>query len=227
MSYTYARLKGLVRSLVDDPRGTVVTDDFLLPIANQVYDEANSQLQTTQSSWDIAVVECPGITPGTPNLASLQQWEQPLGTLTDQPLRIDWKPAGNPPQDYRLVPNYEVLPDFNPDQYIPGWEYRSEIIWLGPASIAVDLRIRGEFGPPPLTADDSVLISHPRIGYPVAYGCAALIGAIRGNAAWEKSYNEKAIEGMDEIMGELVRTSAQPSIRRLGSQTNGRRTGYR
>src|ERR1700677_4352450 len=140
MAYTYGRVKGLVQSLVDDPNGTYVNDAFLLPIANQRYEEANSQLESTQSSWDIDVVECPNIEPGTPNLSALQVYGGPLGTLTDQPLRIDWKPAGNPPQQYQLVPNYEVLPDFFPKQYIPGWEYRSQVIWLGPCSTAVDLR---------------------------------------------------------------------------------------
>ena len=56
------------------------------------------------------------------------------------------------------------------------------MIWLTHCSIAVDLRIRGEFGPPALTSDESVLISHPRIGYVVAYGTAALVATVRGNA---------------------------------------------
>ena len=65
---------------------------------------------------------------------------------TGQPLRIDWKPAGDDPDYYRLVRNYEVLPDLQPRAGVAGWEFRSEVIWLTNCSIAVDLRIRGEFG---------------------------------------------------------------------------------
>lgn len=227
MSWTLAQTKARVRALLDDPAGSYLTDDFIVPLIQEVYDDANSQLASTQSNWDISVVECPAIQPGTPNLASLQIGTGPLATLTDQPRRIDWKVAGNDPSYYQLVPSYQVLPDVDPLQFMAGWEWRSEVIWLTPSSIAVDLRVRGEFGPPALTSDDSVLISAPRIGYVVAYGTAALIAAVRGNAAWEKSYGEKAMEGMDEIMGQLVRDS-QASVRRLGRQTQrGGRRGYR
>ena len=68
-----------------------------------------------------------------------------------------------------------LLTDLAHSEGMAGWEFRSEVIWLTPSSIAVDLRIRGEFGPAALTSDDSVLISHPRIGYVVAYGTAALV----------------------------------------------------
>jgi hypothetical protein len=226
MSWNLGQTKARVRSLLDDenPNGPY-TDSFLVPLINEVYDDYNAQLESTQSSWDIAVVECPGIQPGTPNLAYLQVPGGPLGTLTDQPLRIDWKPTGTDVTYYNLVPNYETLPDWDPQQWVPGWEFRSEVIWLGPCSMVVDLRIRGEFGPPPLTDDDSILISHPRIGFVVAYGTASLIAAVRGNAAWEKSYGDKAMEGMDDIMGELVRAS-QAQVRRLGRQTRQRGGGY-
>lgn len=222
MSWTLGQVKARVRNLLDDPQGSYLTDSFIVPLINEVYDDANSQLQSTSGSWDISVVECPNIQPGTPNLESLQLSGQPLATLTDQPQRIDWKPAGNPPQDYQLVRNYEVLPDFNPCQYVPGWEYRSEVIWLGPCSLAVDLRVRGEFGPPPLNDEDSVLVSHPRMGFVVAYGTSALVAAVRGNKEWETSYNAKFEEGMDDIMCEIVRSS-QAQTRRLGSQA---RRGY-
>ena len=90
------------------------------------------------------------------------------------------------------------------------------------ASIAAAAqRVRGEFGPPPLTSDDSVLLSHPRIGYVVAYGTAALIATVRGNAAWTQQYEQKALEGMDEIMEQLVRAE-QGQVRRAARQTRRR-----
>jgi hypothetical protein len=224
MSWTLGQVKARVRNLLDDPQGSYLTDAFIEPLINEVYDDANSQLANTGTSWDISTVECPNIAAGTPNLAPQQQPGQLLGTLTDQPLRIDWKPAGNPPQNYQLVHNYEVLPDFLPQQGIPGWEFRSDVIWLGPATFAVDLRIRGEFGPPVLTSNDSVLISHPRIGYVVAYGTAALIATVRGNEAWTQQYEQKALEGMDEIMEQLVKAE-QGQVRRVARMTRRGRGG--
>lgn len=229
MSWTLGQVKARVRNLLDDPDGSYLTDGFIVPLICETYDDANSQLVSTQSSWDIAVVEVPGIQPGTPNLASYQVGTGPLATLTDQPERIDWKPAGNDPSQYQLVRNYNVLPDLQPQQGMAGWEWRSEVIWLTQCSIAVDLRIRGEFGPPALSADDSVLISHPRIGLAVSYGTAALIAAVRGNKDWVTQYEEKALEVLDDILGELVRAE-QGQSRRIGRQSRGsgwgRRTSY-
>lgn len=226
MSWTLAQVKARVRNLLDDPQGTYLTDAFIVPLINEVYDDANSQLASTQDSWDVGVVELPSIQPGTPSLAQLQIGTGPLATLTDMPERIDWKVAGNDPSYYALVANYGVLPDLQPQQGMAGWEWRSNVIWLTPASIVVDLRIRGEFAPNVLADDDDVLTSAPRIGYVVAYGTAALIASVRGNAAWEKTYGEKAIEGLDEIMEQLTRQS-QGQVRRLGRQTQrgGRRSG--
>ena len=217
-SWTVGRVKGRVRALVDDPRGSWADDAFLTPLIQDLYDDANSQFVSTQSSWDIGVVEVPGVQPGIPNLSAEQAPGGLLAQLTDQPLRIDWKPAGQAASYYQLIPNFEVLPDIQPSQYVMGWEYRSEVIWLTPCTISVDLRVRGEFDPPDLNQDASVLTSHPRIGYAISYGIAALCGNIRGNDKWAEAYNNKYMEAMDNIMGELVRAE-QGQIHRLGRQT--------
>jgi hypothetical protein len=218
MSWTLAQVKARVRNLLDDPQGSYLTDDFIVPLINEVYADANSQLASTQSSYDIAVVEVPGIQPGTPNMSGFQAAGGPIAHLAAQPLRIDWKVAGNDPSYYQLVTNYGVLPDLQPQQGMAGWEYRANVIWLTPSSIAVDLRIRGEFGFPPLSQDDDVLLSHPRIGYVVAYGTAALIAVVRGNPGWTAAYTASATAGMDEIMEQLVRME-QGQVRRIGRQT--------
>jgi hypothetical protein len=218
MSWTLGQVKGRVRNLLDDPQGSYLTDDFIIPLINEVYSDANSQLTSTQSQFDIGVVEVPGVQPGTPNLSALQAPGQILGHLAAQPLRIDWKVGGLPPSYYQLVENYGVLPDLQPQQGMAGWEFRSGIIWLTPSSIVVDLRVRAEFGFPPLVADSDILQSHARIGYVVAYGTAALIATVRGNAPWQQQYETLATEGMDEIMGQLTRAE-QGQSRRIGRQT--------
>jgi hypothetical protein len=216
--WNLAQVKARVRNLLDDPQGSYLTDDFIIPLINEVYSDANSQLTSTQSSFDINVVEVPGVQPGTPNLSAQQAPGQVIAHLMAQPLRIDWKVSGVDPSYYQLVTNYGVLPDLQPQQGMAGWEYRMNVIWLTPSSIAVDLRIRGEFGFPPLKNDDDVLLSHPRIGYVVAYGTAALIAVVRGNPGWTTAYNAASTEGMDEIMEQLVRME-QGQVRRIGRQT--------
>lgn len=218
MSWTLGQVKARVRNLLDDPQGSYLTDDFITPLICEIYDDANSQMASTQSSYDVALVEVAGIAPGTPNLSAYQTGAGPLAQLMAQPLRIDWKPAGDDPNQYQLVANYGTLPDLEPQQGMAGWEFRSNVIWLTACSITVDLRVRGEFGPPALSGDGSVLVTHPRIGYVVAYGTAALIAAVRGNAPWVEQYEAKAAEGMDEIMEQLVRAE-QGQIRRIGRQT--------
>lgn len=224
MSWTLGQVKARVRNLLDDPQGSYLTDEFLAPLIQEVYEDANSQLASSQSSYDVSVVELPGIPPGIPNLSAYQSGSGALAQLAAQPLRLDWKPAGADPVYYRLATNYGVLPDLPPQEGIAGWEYRSNVIWLTPASIAVDLRVRGEFAPPPLNSDQSILVSHPRMGYVVAYGTAALVAAVRGNAPWVEEYESKATEGMDEIMSELVRME-QGQVRRTGRQSASSRTG--
>ncbi len=58
-----------------------------------------------------------------------------------------------------------------------------------------------------------MLLSHPRIGYVVAYGAAALVATVRGNDAWTRAYEQKALEGMDEIMEQ---SSARNKARSAG-----------
>ena len=217
MSWTLGQVKARVRNLLDDPQGSYLTDDFITPLISEVYDDANSQMASTQSSYDVALVEVAGIAPGTPNLSAYQTGAGPLARLLAQPLRIDWKAAGDDPSHYQLVANYGALPDLEPQQRMTGWEFRGNVIWLTACSIAVDLRVRGEFGPPALTGDDSVLITHSRMGYVVAYGTAALIATVRGNAPWVEEYEAKATEGLDEIMEQLVRAE-QGQVRRTGRQ---------
>lgn len=218
MSWTLGQVRARVLNLLDDPQASYLTPEFVDPLIQEVYDDANSQLASTQSSWDIDLVEAQAIPPGTPNLSAYQLGSGPLARLTAQPLRIDWKPAGADPSYYQLSTNYGVLPDLQPQEGLAGWEFRSNIIWLTPSSIALDLRVRGEFGPPPLSNDDSVLVSHPRMGYVVAYGAAAMIATVRGNQQWAFDYGQKAMEGMDEIMSQLVRME-QGQVRRIARQT--------
>lgn len=221
MSWTFGQVKARVRNLLDDPQGSYLTDDFIGPLVNEAYEDMNSQLMATQSSYDIGVIELPAIPAGTANLTDQQTGTGPLERMAAMPERIDWKPAGTDPSYYQLVENFAILPDSSPEEGVAGWEFRSGIIWLTPSSIPVDLRVRGEFLAQQLREDTDVLATHPRIGYVVAYATAALIAAVRGNTPWAQAYESKAAEGMDEIMGQLVRAE-QGQVRRISRQSRRR-----
>jgi hypothetical protein len=45
------------------------------------------------------------------------------------------------------------------------------------------------------------------------------VATVRGNQAWTSQYEQKAVEGMDEIMEQLVRAE-QGQVRRTGRQTH-------
>lgn len=218
MAWTLAQTKARVRALVDDPQIAWTQDSFIVPLLNQVYDDCNNQLTSTQSSYETSEVEVLDVTAGTPNLEQQQIGTGPLVHLAREPEQILWKPAGTDPTYYQLVQNNEILPDVQPQQGVGFWEWRSEVIWLSPSSIDVDLRVRGEFEPAPLSEDTDVLNTNPRIGYVVAYGTAALIGVVRGNTAWAQTYQQKAIEGLDEIMADMVRAE-QGQTRRVKRQS--------
>ena len=103
MSWTLAQVKARVRNLLDDPQGSYLTDDFIVPLINEVYSDANSQLTSTQSSFDINVVEVPGITPGTPNMAAFSSRAVPSLTLLLSRCASTGRLRGTIPSYYQLV----------------------------------------------------------------------------------------------------------------------------
>ena len=104
--------KGSGAEFAGDPQGSYLTDAFLVPLS------ARSTTMPIRNSHRPNLAghrrrRGAGDSAGHPNLAAYQNGNGPLATLTDQPLRIDWKPAGDDPSYYRLVRNYGVLPDCN------------------------------------------------------------------------------------------------------------------
>lgn len=222
--WTLGRVKLEVRNNLDDPQGTYLTDDFLDPKIQTVYEKFTSKLTDTNSKYCEDVQDVPNIQPGTPNLASFAQ----VGGLIYQlvnPRRIDWKPAGNPDYYYQILEGpKDVNPDLIPQNYMVCWEFRKYVVWISPATIAVDLRIRGDFDPDALTSDDSPLTLHPRIGYAVACQVSADVAKTRGNQNWVTQFGADAIEAYDDIAVQIVKAD-QGIVRRVGRQTM-RRGGY-
>lgn len=224
--WTLGRVKEEVRSNLDDPQGSYTGDAFIVPKIQAVYEKFASELSSTESGYDVGLVELIAVGAGTPNLSAFQGAGQALGALVN-PTRIDWKFTGLTPDNYDKIPGpKDILPDVIPVANPTAWEFRQYVIWLTPATSVVDLRVRGEFDPIPLTDDNSILTLHPRIGFAVACQVSANIAKVRGNKDWVTQYTQDALDAYDDIAQALVRADS-PRVRRVGRMTrrNRGRTG--
>lgn len=218
---TLGDVKAQIRSLLDDTDATYTDDAFLLPKIQRKYRQYETRLTATESPYEENVVEIIGLQPGTTDL-SAQQGSGGQLFLLNQPTRIDWKLSGADVSQYIEVPLYDVLPDVDPLNLVAGWEWRSRIIQLTPALVAVDLRVRGEFEVAPLTDDSQVLALHPDIGTALSYGVARLVAITLGNPQWATDFGLLEEESLEDIEGQMTRAE-QGKVRRVGRQT-GRRT---
>lgn len=230
MANTYLSVKQKVRSLLGDQYADWLTDQELQEPTNQVYEQQISYLAGTCSPFDSKVVTVPNVPVGATTLQPYQQTGQLLAGLY-KPRRVEWKQPGTPNNYFIELMECDILPDViagNVPYGISGaWEWRSYVIYLTPASQAMDVRVRGDFQPPPLVKDTDILIVHPLMAHSTAYGVASLLAAQRGNSAWETSYGAQATSTLDEIAAQLVRQQQKLTFR-VGSP-NGRnqRQGFR
>jgi hypothetical protein len=147
------------------------------------------------------------------------------------PIIVEWKTAGQPVSRYREAGRTGKLPNVSPASpqalYQMEWEWRGGVIFLTPLSYPADLRVRGEFGPPPLVKDTDVLVVHPRIEQAVSYGTAALIGAERNNAPYTENYSTQADRVLENISNMMVKAEQGTTTRigRVGGHRGG--NGFR
>jgi hypothetical protein len=207
-------VKTRIRSLVDDPDATYATDAFLLPLINQKYEELYNRMLSTGAEFERKVVELFGVAPRTPDLSAYNLAGQPLELMV-QPLMLEWKLAGLDSTNYRQATLVDKKKDVIADQFIEEWEWRTGIIYLTPCVLAVDLRIRGDFLFDSLAADQDVVAVTKNFGHALAYGAAALVGAVRGNQAWMQAYTLLQDSAVDDVMLYLTRKD-QAKIRRIG-----------
>ncbi len=97
------QVKARVRNLLDDPQGSYLTDDFITPLIRRSTTTPIHRWPQRRALMTSAVIEVAGILPGTPNLGAYQAGKGPLSSLVAQPLRIDWKAAGDDPVHYQLI----------------------------------------------------------------------------------------------------------------------------
>ena len=213
-------VKTRIRSLVDDPDATYATDAFLLPLINQKYEELYNRMLSTGAEFERKVVELFGVAPQTADLSAYSLTGQPLELMV-QPLRLEWKQAGIDNTNYRTVTLVDKKKDVLAGQFVEEWEWRTGIIYLTPCVLAVDLRIRGDFLFDSLAADQDVVSVTKSFGHALAYGAAALVGAVRGNQAWMQAYTLLQDSAVDDLMQYLTRKD-QGKIRRVGRVSRGR-----
>ena len=207
-------LKTRIRSLVDDPDATYATDAFLLPLINQKYEELYNRMLSTGAAFERKVIELFGVASQTADLSAYGLTGQPLELMV-QPLMLEWKMAGLDNTNYRTAMLVDKKKDVIADQFVEEWEWRTGIIYITPCVLAVDLRIRGDFLFDSLAADQDVVSVTKSFGHALAYGVAALVGAVRGNQAWMQAYTLLQDGAVDDLMQYLTRKD-QAKVRRVG-----------
>lgn len=217
-------VKARARALVGDPDGDFATDAYLLPLVNQALEMFAHSLLGTCSPFITLLKVCLNLPQGTTWLAEQQKPDQPLFGLMN-PLLVEFKQAGQPDTAYCTATRRDILPNVSPygSAQIRGmdWEYRSYILYLTSLPYPADIRVRGEFRPPPLIKDTDMIVVHPMMGAALAFGTAALIGSERGNPTYKADYTLAAQNLLDDIESELVRQT-QGTASRLGKMSRGR-----
>jgi len=207
-------VKSRVRSLVDDPDASYATDAFLLLLINQKYEELYNRMLSTGAAFERRVTEILNVPAQTTNLSAYALAGQPLELMV-QPLQFEWKQAGLDPTNYRIASLVDRVKDVIPGQLIEDWEWRSGVIYFTPSTLAVDIRIRADFLFAALNTDSDVIAVTKNFGHALAYGTAALVGAVRGNQAWAQAYTLLQDNAVDDVMQYLTRKD-QAKVRRVG-----------
>jgi hypothetical protein len=210
-------VKSRIRSLVDDPDASYATDAFLLPLINQKYEELYNRMLSTGAEFERKVVELFNVPAQTANLSAYALTGQPLELMV-QPLQFEWKQAGLDPTNYKTASLVDKVEDVIPERLVDDWEWRAGVIYFTPSTLALDIRIRGDFLFAALNADTDVVAVSKNFGHALAYGTAALAGAVRGNQAWAQAYTLLQDNALDDIMQYLTRKD-QAKIRRVGRMT--------
>jgi len=215
-------LKSRLRALVDDPDATYATDAFLLPLINQKYEELYNRMLSTGAEFERKAVDLFNVPVQTQDLSAYSLTGQPLELMV-QPLSLEWKMAGLDNTNYKTASLVDKVRDVAADQFISEWEWRAGIIYFTPSVLAVDVRIRGDFLFASLVSEGDQVTAGKNFGHALAYGCAALIGLVRGNQAWVQAYTMLQDNAIDDVMQYLTRKD-QAKVRRVG-RTSRRRIG--
>ncbi len=220
------------RWLLKDSQGSWATDDFLLEGINHVYDTAFLELENINFPFDEVVVELLAVTANTVNLNTYDAAQAtPVLKFMVTPLQVEWKIAGRPVTEYLDVDKVDKLPDIgtgtsaasviSDTQAVIAYEFRGMNIFITPASVAVDLRLRIKQLFAQLQSSDGTLAINsirPFLGARLAQ----YVAAIRENFDMVKWLQGEGDNVLALINANFVK-SDQGKMRRIGSPTLQRR----
>jgi hypothetical protein len=222
----YSDLKARIKSLVEDDDGEFVTDSYLQPKVAMAYDDLYNKLRMTGAQFDESVVELINVPAGTSDLSAYFASGKELELLLNPAKNgFDWKLTGQDATNYTEARLVSKVPDVQAGQFITSFEWRKGNIYFTPITSAVDIRIRGEFLFSTLKADADPVQAGINVGNALVYWTAALIGIVRGNPQWEKSYQFKGDVAFDDIAIMLTKAD-QAKVQRVG-RTSRRRSRHR
>jgi hypothetical protein len=224
----YSDLKARIRDLVDDSEAEFAKDDYLQSKVAIAYDDLYNKLRMTGAQFDESVVELINVPVGTSDLGAYFASGKELELLLNPSIDgFDWKLTGLDPTNYRTARLVSKVPDVQAGQFITSFEWRKGNLYFTPITSAVDIRIRGEFLFSALKADADPIQAGINVGNVIAYWTAALIGIVRGNPQWEKSYQFKGDSAFDDIAIMLTKAD-QAKVQRVGrtSRRRSRNRGY-
>lgn len=208
---TLADVKAKVQSLLGDPDGDWVTDEYVTPLINQTYGDQYLRIRNACGQNLEGVVLVANVAAGTTSLYQYQRAGQPLCGLYT-PDHVWTKPAGTPANYFRRGHGPHQLPPASPPGATPvmlnavvAWDWLGNKLLVTPSAAALDFEVRGRFTPPELTADEDELIVDPSMWVATSYGAAALAAVERANPQILEGYAMRADATCDNIAAELVR----------------------
>jgi hypothetical protein len=196
----YSDLKARIRDLVEDSAAEFATDDYLQNKVAMAYDDLYNKLRMSGAQFDESVIELVNVPAGTSDLGAYFASGKELELLLNPAHNgFDWKLTGTDLTNYQPVALVEKIPDVLPGQIITSYEWRKGNLYFTPVTAAVDIRIRGEFLFSALKEDANPIQAGINVGNVLTYWVSALIGIVRGNPQWEKSYQFKGDLAFDDI----------------------------
>ena len=219
---TYFDVKQTVRSLIgdDDPAGWL-NESYLGPKVNFCYRRQTLYIKRATGANLEKMVEIPAAldangNPTTQGLTTLAAFQQKGGLLEGlyEPLYLWWKPANANERCYReIIEKKTILPGQSIASAVvtSSWwgggmrfTWRSNQIFITPASYPIDILVDGRFNPPALVKDEDVLVVDPDMEVATSMGTIPLIGLEAGNPGWSAAVAD-AEACADDIVAKIVR----------------------
>jgi len=212
-----------VQALLDDPRGKFFTREYIMPYLDQAYEDLNTALAAIDLEYEEQVITLSAVAASTADLSTYQAAAQPLEYMAVAK-RIEWRLVGENALAWREVPRKDVLPDTMDTAGLVAWTQRGggPTVYITPSTVAVDIRVTGDFLPIRLVSEDKMLIKG--VTNVFSYMVAELISATRDGMQQQVLYfSGKAAVALENFESWMVKQD-QAVVRKVGS-SRPRRSG--